>query len=117
VESPPHHLCSLFLPSLRAGEERSEFVHPRLNEGGCLANAQHRPRAFAVLCHRVAPFRVVMRVVRVFRGFISPLLSSLPGAPAPSGHKNKTGGPVAGTAGVVPTLAAGLRQSMTLRAR
>ncbi len=71
VGSPPCHLGSLFLPLLPAAEEtRPHLPESVFQEGDGFRDTQHCGRFRGGLLHRVAPFRVVMRVVRVFRGAI-----------------------------------------------
>ena len=77
-----------------AEEERSEFVHPRLNEGGRLPDAEHRPRACRRRSSSCRPFpRRHARRSRLSWLHPATPFFVCPAYTAPSGHKNKTGGP------------------------
>ncbi|MDQ6604665.1 MAG: hypothetical protein M3Z19_18250 [Chloroflexota bacterium] len=104
---PPHPLSSLFFSLLLPMEEQCPYLDESvLHEAHSVRDAQHRDRISDRFLHRVTPFRIVIRVVRVFRGAILPLLSLLPDAIAPCREtKTKPAAPLVGTAGVVPTVA------------
>jgi len=107
VVSLLHPLSSLFLSVLLPMEEQCPYLdEPVLHEAHGVRDAQHRDRVSDWFLHRVTPFRIVIRVVCIFRGAILPLLTLLPGAVAPCRErKTKPAAPLVGTAGLVPTMA------------
>jgi len=71
VVSLLHPLSSLFLSLLLPMEEQCPYLdEPLFHEPHGVRDAQHRDRISDRFLHRVTPFRIVMRVVRVFRGAI-----------------------------------------------